>query len=86
MNENNNELVSLVKVNDKAIAEEIQHVLQETGIYSILKSDHPASSALSMYVGNNVFETISVYVTKDNSFRASQILENTPYYQLFIEE
>lgn len=83
---NKMDLTVLLEVNDKSVAEEIQYVLMENGVPSMIKSDNPASSALAMYIGNHVIETISILVTDENVDNALKILENTPYCELYIKE
>ena len=81
-----NDITVLLKVSDKPIAEEIQRILEDAGIYTLLKSDNPASSALSMYVGSQVSESITMYVTKDDYVKATNTLQDTPYWDLLAEE
>jgi hypothetical protein len=85
MKEMGNELKILLEINDKLIAEEIQRVLEESGIYSILESDNPASSVLGVYFGPNINENISLMVNQDDYQNAINVISNTPYKDLLME-
>ena len=42
----NNDLTILLEIDDRVIAEDIQVLLEDSQIYSLLVSDNPASSVL----------------------------------------
>jgi hypothetical protein len=86
MEHNTDDVTVLLKVNDKPLAEEIQRVLANSGVNTMLESDNPMSSALSMYVGSHVFETISVLVAQDSYLEAVKLLEDTPYFELLASD
>jgi len=48
-----NDLRLLLSIEDRVIAEDIQNMLEESEIYTMLVSDNPASSVLSSYMGLN---------------------------------
>ena len=73
-----NELRGLLSTEDRVIAEDIQSILEEHDIYTMLVSDNPASSVLTMYVGASLAETIDIQINKEDYQRAVEILnENT---------
>ena len=72
----------LLEISDKIIAEEIQRVLEESNIYSILESDNPASSLLNVYFGPNTNENISLMVNQNDYQKAFEVISNTSYKDL----
>jgi hypothetical protein len=72
----------LVKVNDRIIAGEIQRMLEESEIYSILESDNPASSVMNMYSGLKANETIRLIVNKDDYQKGVEIVNNSSFHDL----
>ncbi len=72
----------LLDIGDKIIAEEIQEILEESNIFSILDSDNPASSILSIYSGINAIENITIRVNKNDYQNAVEILSKTQYKDL----
>jgi len=73
-----NELKVLLSTEDRVIAENIQSILEEHDIYTMLVSDNPASSVLTMYVGANITEMIDIQINNEDYQRAIEILnENT---------
>ena len=48
-----NDLRLLLSIDDRVIAEDLQNILEESEIYTMLVSDNPASSVLSSYMGLN---------------------------------
>ena len=77
-----NDLKVLVIVNDRIIAEEIQRMLEESEIYSMLESDNPASSIMNMYTGLKANETINVIVNKDDYQLGFEIVNNSSFNDL----
>ena len=77
-----NDLKLLLSIEDRIIAEDIQAILEESEIYTMLVSDNPASSVLSAYSGLNPMECISIQINKDDFQRAIEILTDSPYNEL----
>ena len=77
-----NDLKLLVTIEDRVIAEDIQSMLEEHGIYTILESDNPASSIVSIYSGINPIESIDVKINVLDFQRAIDILNESPYKEL----
>ena len=75
--------IILLRINDQLIAEEIQRLLEGSGIYSILSSDNPASSIMNAYTGFRPSETVEVVVNKLDYQQAAEILSSSPYRDLF---
>ena len=79
----NNDVRLLVSTEDRVIAEDIQRVLEEYAIYTMLVSDNPASSYLSAYIGLNPAEGIDIQINTNDYQRAVEILKDSPYGELF---
>ena len=77
-----NDLAVLVQINDMIIAEDIQRVLEDSRIYSLLVSDNPASSVLNVYTGINPIENISIQVNKKDYVKAIEIIKESIYRDL----
>ncbi len=77
-----NDLRLLISTEDRVIAEDMQRVLEEFEIYTMLVSDNPASSFLSTYFGLNPTESIDVQINKNDYQRAIEILNDSPYKKL----
>ncbi len=77
-----NDLRLLISTEDRVIAEDMQRVLEEFEIYTMLVSDNPASSFLSTYFGLNPTESIDVQINKNDYQRAIEILNDSPYKEL----
>ena len=60
-----NDLRILMSVEDRVIAEDIQNILEESEIYTMLVSDNPASSILITYTGFNPGESIAIQINKN---------------------
>lgn len=82
----NNDLRLLISIEDRVIAEDIQSVLEESEIYTMLVSDNPASFALGSYMGSNPAEGIDVMINKNDYKRAVEILNDSLYKELFNNE
>ena len=78
----NNDLRLLLSIEDRVIAEDIQNILEEFGIYTMLVSDNPASSILTAYTGFNPVETIDIQINKEDYERAIEILSDSSYKEL----
>ena len=73
-----NELKVLLSTEDRVIAENIQSILEEHDIYTMLVSDNPASSVIGIYMGSSAVETIDIQINNEDYQRAIEILnENT---------
>jgi len=77
-----NDLRLLLSIEDRVIAEDIQNMLEESEIYTMLVSDNPASSVLSSYMGLNPTESIDIQINKEDYQRAIEILIDSPYKEL----
>ena len=73
-----NELRVLLSTEDRIIAEDIQSILEEHDIYTMLVSDNPASSVIGIYMGSSAMEMIDIQINEEDYQRAVEILnENT---------
>jgi hypothetical protein len=79
----NSDLRLLFSTGDRGIAEEIKGYLEESEIYTMLVSDHPALSYINTYFGFSPIENIDMQINKDDYQQAIQILKESPYQQLF---
>jgi len=80
-----NDLRILLSIEDRIIAEDIQNMLEESEIYTMLVSDNPASSILTTYSGLNPVECIDIQLNKNDYQRAVEILIDSPYKELLEE-
>ncbi len=78
-----NEIILLLSTEDRVVAEDIQHRLEKSGIFTLLVSDHPASSYMSAYFGLNPAEGINIQINSDDCPQAIEILKDSPYGELF---
>jgi len=74
-----NDLRLLLSIEDRVIAEDIQNMLEESEIYTMLVSDNPASSIMTTYTGFNPAESIGIQINKEDYQRAIEILNESPY-------
>jgi len=74
-----NDLRLLLSIEDRVIAEDIQNMLEESEIYTMLVSDNPASSIMTTYTGFNATESIGIQINKEDYQRAIEILNESPY-------
>ena len=73
-----NELKVLLSTEDRIVAEDIQSILEEHDIYTMLVSDNPASSVIGIYMGSSAMEMIDIQINEEDYQRAIEILnENT---------
>ena len=72
----------LLSIEDRFIAEDIQRFLEESGIYTMLVSDNPASSVLGSYTGLNPTENIDIQINTEDYRQAIEILTDSPYKEL----
>jgi hypothetical protein len=76
------DLITLVEIEDKFIAEDIQQLLEDYQIYSVLISDNPASSVLNVYSGFAPIENISIRINKIDYLKATEIMTKSEYKDL----
>jgi len=81
-----NDLRLLVSIDDRVIAEDIQSILEESDIYTMLVSDNPASSVMNSYMGSNPTESIDIQINIEDYQRAIEILIDSPYNELIENE
>ena len=73
-----NDLRVLLSTEDRVIAEDIQSILEEHDIYTMLVSDNPSSSVIGIYMGLSAMEIIDIQINEEDYQRAIEILnENT---------
>jgi hypothetical protein len=73
-----NDLRVLLSTEDRIVAENIQSILEEHDIYTMLVSDNPASSVIGIYMGSSAMEMIDIQINEEDYQRAVEILnENT---------
>lgn len=75
----------LLSTEDHVIAEDIQRILEESGIYTLASSDHPASSYMSAYFGLAPTQGITLQISKEDFPHALKLLLDSPYQDLFAE-
>ena len=78
----NNDLRLLLSIEDRIIAEDIQNILEESEIYTMLVSDNPASSILTAYTGLNPVECIAIQININDYQQAIKLLIDSPYKEL----
>lgn len=76
------DLRELLIIPDRPLAEEIQREMEEAGIYSLLQSDNPAASVMSIFGGPHVSESITILVHEDLYDQAIGFIESSPYWEL----
>ena len=81
-----NDLRILLSIEDRVLAEDIQSLLEESGIYTMLVSDNPASSVLGSYMGLNPTESIDIQINIEDYRRAIEILTDSPYKEIVENE
>lgn len=72
----------LLKTDDRMMAEDIRSLLEESDIYTLLRSDNPASSVMGAYVGFQPMEGITMIVNIDEYDKAREIIENSPFKEV----
>lgn len=76
------DLKVLLIIPDRPLAEEIQREMEAAGIYSLLRSDNPAASVMSIYGGPHVSESITILVHEDSYDQAIGFIQSSPYWEL----
>ena len=82
INKMETDLKVLLEIGDRIIAEDIQHLLEESNLYTLLDSDNAASSILTAYSGLNAIENLTLWVNIDDYQKAIEILLLSPYSDL----
>ena len=80
-----NELRVLLSTEDRIVAENIQSILEEHDIYTMLVSDNPASSVIGIYMGSSAMEMIDIQINEEDYQRAVEILNDNPELELDLE-
>jgi len=80
----NNDLKLLISIEDRVIAQDIQSILEESEIYTMIVSDNPAYSVIGTYMGSNPAEGIDIMINKSDFKRAVEIVNDGPYKELFM--
>jgi len=76
------DLKTLLTVDNRLIAEDIQAILEEHEIYTILFSDNSAASIISTYSGLNPIESIELKTTILDYPKAIEIVLESQYNEL----
>jgi len=76
------DLKTLLTVDGRLIAEDIQAILEEHEIYTILFSDNSAASIISTYSGLNPIESIELKTTILDYPKAIEIVLGSQYNEL----
>lgn len=79
------DLTVLLEIDDMIVAEDIQRVLEDSQIYSLLVSDNPASSVLNVYSGFNPTENVTIQINKNDYQKAVEIINNSAYKDLLTD-
>ena len=77
-----NDIMRLLSIDDRGIAEEIKDLLEESEIYTMLVTDNPASSFINTYFGFNPTESLELQINNRDYQRAIEILNESPYKDL----
>jgi len=77
-----NDLKELLTIPDRPLAEEIKNEMEQAGIYSLLQSDNPAASVMSIYGGPSISESITILVHQDIYQQAVQFIKSSSYWEL----
>lgn len=72
----------LFKSNDRVTAEQAQEYLEGKGIYTVLRTDHPASSVMGAYMGSTPLEMVTIKVTLEDEKKAIETLKESPFSHL----
>lgn len=69
----------LLTTDDRVMAEDIRSLLIESDIYTLLRSDNPASTVMGFYVGVNPLEGITMMVNEDEYQKAKEIIQTSHF-------
>ncbi len=72
----------LLTIDDRIIIEEIQRILEDSNIYSVVVSDNPASSAINSIMGSSPLENLDLIVNIEDYDKAVEILSKSQYEDL----
>ena len=72
-----NDLKVLLSTEDRIVAEDIQSILEEHDIYTMLVSDNPASSIITTYSGLNPGECVDIQINENDSTKYDLKFKNT---------
>ena len=81
-----NDIMRLLSIEDRGIAEEFKDLLEESEIFTMLVTDNPASSFMGAYFGLNHKESIEIQINKNDYLLAMEILNESPYKDLVRNE
>jgi hypothetical protein len=73
------DLKVLLSIGDRIIAEDIQRLLEENGIYSLLISDNAAAAAMQIFAGSISSENITIKVHIDSYENAVKLITSSQY-------
>ena len=77
-----NDLKTLLTIDDRVVAEDIQQILEDHYIYTMFFSDNAAASIISAYSGLNPIESIDIKINTSDYQKAIEILLEGPYKEL----
>ena len=72
----------LLTIDDRIIIEEIQRILEDSNIFSVVLSDNPASSAMSSLMGSSPLENLDLIVNIEDYDKAVEIVSKSQYEDL----
>lgn len=72
----------LLTIDDRIIIEEIQRILEDSNIFSVVLSDNPASSAMSSFMGSSPLENLDLIVNIEDYDKAVEIVSKSQYEDL----
>jgi hypothetical protein len=72
----------LLTIDDRIIIEEIQRILENSNIFSVVFSDNPASSAINAYMGSSPSENLDLIVNIADYDNAAKVLSKSQYKDL----
>ncbi len=72
----------LLSTDDRVMAEDIKSLLIESEIYTLLRSDNPASSIMGAYIGVNPLEGITMIVNVDEYEKAKKIIQTSLFAEV----
>ncbi len=82
-----NDIITLLHIDNRPLGEEIQRILENENIYSLLESENPASSFISTSMGaNSFYESMQIKVTSADYEKAHKLISKSAYKELLVEE
>lgn len=73
----------LLTHDDRVMMEDIQQILEQSGIFSVLASDHAAASVMNAYMGSSPAESLMLLIHVKDADKARKILSEGPYSEFF---